>query len=45
MTGSIYYPALTEIARDLNTTPSKINITVTTYLVRAMILDYIHGKS
>lgn len=33
MTGSIYYPALNQIARDLNTSSSKINITVTTYLV------------
>ncbi|USW56623.1 Putative major facilitator superfamily, MFS transporter superfamily [Septoria linicola] len=33
MTGSIYFPALTTIANDLNVTSSKINITVTTYLI------------
>lgn len=33
MTGSIYFPALSTIAKDLHTTDSKINITVTTYLV------------
>lgn len=33
MSGSIYYPALNEIASDLNVTSSKINITVTTYLI------------
>lgn len=33
MTGSIYFPALDRIAADLNVTNSKINITVTTYLI------------
>jgi len=33
MTGSIYYPALNQIARDLHVSDAKINITVTTYLV------------
>ena len=33
MSGSIYYPALNEIASDLHVTSSKINITVTTYLI------------
>ena len=33
MTGSIYFPALTEIANDLNVSNSQINITVTTYLI------------
>jgi TRAP-type uncharacterized transport system substrate-binding protein len=32
MTGSIYFPALTTIANDLNVSNSQINITVTTYL-------------
>lgn len=34
MTGSIYFPALNQIARDLNVSSAKVNITVTTYLVR-----------
>ncbi|KAF2487046.1 major facilitator superfamily domain-containing protein [Neohortaea acidophila] len=33
MTGSIYYPALNEIARDLHVSDSKINLTITTYLI------------
>jgi hypothetical protein len=33
MSGSIYFPALNSIAADLNTSISKVNITVTTYLV------------
>lgn len=33
MTGSIYYPALNQIAADLHVSASKINITVTTYLI------------
>ncbi|WPH00569.1 Hypothetical protein R9X50_00339900 [Acrodontium crateriforme] len=33
MSGSIYYPALNEIASDLNVTSSKVNITVTVYLI------------
>ncbi len=37
MTGSIYYPALNLIAADLHTTSTKINITVTTYLVSCVL--------
>ncbi|KAF7190830.1 MFS transporter M6 [Pseudocercospora fuligena] len=33
MTGSIYYPALNSIAADLHVSSSKVNITVTTYLI------------
>lgn len=33
MSGSIYFPALNQIARDLDVTAAKVNITVTTYLV------------
>ena len=33
MTGSIYFPALTTIADDLNVSASSINLTVTTYLI------------
>ncbi|TKA64623.1 hypothetical protein B0A55_09565 [Friedmanniomyces simplex] len=33
MSGSIYYPALNQIASDLHVTSAKINITVTTYLI------------
>lgn len=33
MTGSIYFPALNQIARDLGVSSAKVNITVTTYLV------------
>ena len=33
MTGSIYFPALTTIANDLNVSASSINLTVTTYLI------------
>ncbi|KAK3066789.1 hypothetical protein LTR53_016714 [Teratosphaeriaceae sp. CCFEE 6253] len=33
MSGSIYYPALNQIAADLHVTSSKVNITVTTYLI------------
>lgn len=33
MTGSIYFPALTEIAQDLHVSSSKVSITVTTYLI------------
>lgn len=34
VSGSIYYPALTQIERDLGQTADKINITLTTYFVR-----------
>ncbi|KAF2213501.1 hypothetical protein CERZMDRAFT_66981 [Cercospora zeae-maydis SCOH1-5] len=33
MTGSIYFPALSLIANDLNVSDSQINVTVTTYLI------------
>ncbi|TVY80298.1 Itaconate transport protein, partial [Lachnellula suecica] len=32
-TAQIYFPALNTIANDLNVTPSKINLTVTTYMI------------
>lgn len=38
MTGSIYFPALNQIARDLNVSSAKVNITVTTYLVSHLLL-------
>jgi hypothetical protein len=31
---SIYYPALTVLAKDLNTSLGNINLTITTYMVR-----------
>lgn len=34
MSGSIYFPALNQIAGDLDVSVAKVNITVTTYLVR-----------
>jgi len=33
LTGSIYYPAISTIAKDLNVSSSAINVTVTTYLI------------
>ncbi|GAB7336978.1 hypothetical protein MBLNU457_g2399t1 [Dothideomycetes sp. NU457] len=33
LTGSIYYPAITTIAKDLKVSTSAINVTVTTYLI------------
>ncbi|KAK1068804.1 hypothetical protein LTR33_011055 [Friedmanniomyces endolithicus] len=33
MSGSIYYPALNQIAADLHVTSAKVSITVTTYLI------------
>lgn len=33
LSGSIYYPALNTIADDLGITSSKVNLTVTTYMV------------
>jgi hypothetical protein len=33
-TAQIYFPALNTIAKDLNVSPSKINLTMTTYMVR-----------
>ena len=35
LTGSIYYPVLTVLARDYHVSNALINLTVTTYLVRA----------
>lgn len=35
LTTQIYFPALTTIAKDLNVTNSKINLTITTYMVCA----------
>jgi hypothetical protein len=35
LTTQIYFPALTTIANDLNVTNSKINLTITTYMVCA----------
>ena len=34
LSSSIYFPALSTIAHDLNVSDSKVNLTVTTYLVR-----------
>jgi hypothetical protein len=34
VSSTIYYPALNLLAEDLHTTSSKINLTITTYLVR-----------
>lgn len=35
---SIYYPALTVLAKDLNTSLANINLTITTYMVRLPLL-------
>ena len=37
MTGSIYFPALDQIADDLHVSNAKVNITVTTYLVSGIL--------
>lgn len=37
MSGSIYFPALKQIARDLDVSAAKVNITVSTYLVGAAL--------
>ena len=34
VSSTIYYPALNVLAADLHTTATKINLTITTYLVR-----------
>jgi hypothetical protein len=36
VSSTIYYPALNLLAEDLNTTATKINLTITTYLVRLL---------
>lgn len=36
VSSTIYYPALNLLAEDLNTTAAKINLTITTYLVRPL---------
>jgi hypothetical protein len=33
VTANIYYPALGALSRDLNTSPAKINLTITAYMV------------
>lgn len=35
----IYFPALTSIAKDLHVSNSKINLTMTTYMVRSLPLS------
>lgn len=34
LSANIYYPALNSIAKDLRVSPSQINLTITTYMVR-----------
>lgn len=34
LSANIYFPALNSIAKDLHVTPSQINLTITTYMVR-----------
>lgn len=36
VSSTIYYPALNLLAEDLHTTPTKINLTITTFLVRPL---------
>jgi hypothetical protein len=36
-TAQIYFPALTSIAKDLHVSNSKINLTMTTYMVRSSL--------
>jgi hypothetical protein len=38
VSSSIYYPAMLTLAKDLNTSLTNINLTITTYLVRTTIL-------
>ena len=33
LTANIYYPALGSLSRELNTSPTKINLTITAYMV------------
>lgn len=33
VSGSIYFPAINELARDLHVSPEKINLTITAFLV------------
>lgn len=33
VSGSIYYPAINQLAHDLHVTPAKINLTITAFLV------------
>lgn len=39
LSSSIYFPALTTIAHDLHVTSARVNLTVTTYLVRNLLPD------
>jgi hypothetical protein len=41
-TAQIYFPALNTLAKDLHVSPSKINLTITTYMVRYSHLYYYH---
>lgn len=43
LTGSIYWPATTQIAADLNTSVALINLTITTYIVSSSL--YFHTVS
>lgn len=36
VSGSIYFPAINELARELHVTPVKINLTITAFLVRPL---------
>lgn len=38
VTANIYYPALGALSRDLNTSPTKINLTITAYMVNQYFL-------
>lgn len=42
VSGSIYFPAINELARDLHVTPEKINLTITAFLVCIFPLLLIH---
>jgi citrate synthase len=43
LSANIYFPALNSIAQDLKVSPSQINLTITTYMVRyPHILSMIH---
>ena len=45
MSGSIYYPALNQIAADLKVSSSQVNITVTTYLVCCLTVNKFYDCS
>jgi citrate synthase len=41
LSANIYLPALNSIAKDLKVTPSQINLTITTYMVRNLNFLYL----